>query len=145
MVDLPALRQLYADLNMQIFNMTKESFFLVFVAIGVFCVSLGYGFLPNLTMPFLYDIEVSNINLLNILRAISGLYIALVIFWIVGAYNSNLQLPALWSLTIFMTGIALGRIASILIDGLPSPIFIFYLFLEIMFGFIGYTLIKNKE
>ena len=130
---------------MQIFNMTKESFFLVFVAIGVFCVSLGYGFLPNLTMPFLYDIEVSNTNLLNILRAISGLYIALVGFWIVGAYNFNLQLPALWSLTIFMTGIALGRIASILIDGLPSPIFIFYLFLEIIFGFIGYTLIKNKE
>jgi len=125
--------------------MKKESFFLVFVAIGVFCVSLGYGFLPNLTMPFLYDIEVSNTNLLNILRAISGLYIALVIFWIVGAYNSNLQLPALWSLTIFMTGIAAGRIASILIDGLPSPIFIFYLFLEIIFGFIGYTLIKNKE
>ncbi|MDA9577606.1 DUF4345 domain-containing protein [Gammaproteobacteria bacterium] len=125
--------------------MKKESFFLVFVAIGVFCVSLGYGFLPNLTMPFLYDIEVSNTNLSNILRAISGLYIALVIFWIVGAYNSNLQLPALWSLTIFMTGIALGRIASILIDGLPSPIFIFYLFLEIMFGLIGYTLIKNKE
>ena len=125
--------------------MKKESFFLVFVAIGVFCVSLGYGFLPNLTMPFLYDIEVSNTNLSNILRAISGLYIALVIFWIVGAYNSNLQLPALWSLTIFMTGIALGRIASILIDGLPSPIFIFYLFLEIIFGFIGYKLIKNKE
>ena len=125
--------------------MKKESFFLVFVAIGVFCVSLGYGFLPNLTMPFLYDIEVTHIKLLNILRAISGLYIALVIFWIVGAYNSNLQLPALWSLTIFMTGIALGRIASILIDGLPSPIFIFYLFLEIMFGLIGYTLIKNKE
>ena len=125
--------------------MKKESFFLVFVAIGVFCVSLGYGFLPSLTMPFLYEIEVTNTNLLNILRAISGLYIALVIFWIVGAYNSNLQLPALWSLTIFMTGIAAGRIASILIDGLPSPIFIFYLFLEIMFGLIGYTLIKNKE
>ena len=123
----------------------KESFFLVFVAIGVFFASLGYGFLPSLTMPFLYEIEVTNTNLLNILRAISGLYIALVTFWILGAYNSNLQLPALWSLTIFMTGIALGRIVSILIDGLPSPIFIFYLFLEIIFGFIGYKLIKNKE
>ena len=128
---------------MQIFNMKKESFFLVFVAIGVFSVSLGYGFLPNLTMPFLYDIEVTNTNLLNILRAISGLYIALVTFLILGAYNSNLQLPALWSLTIFMTGLALGRVASILIDGLPSPIFIFYLFLEIIFGLIGYTLIKK--
>ncbi|MDB9984831.1 DUF4345 domain-containing protein [Gammaproteobacteria bacterium] len=129
---------------MQIFNMTKESFFLVFVAIGVFSVSLGYGFLPNLTMPFLYDIDVTNTNLSNIFRAISGLYIAFVTFWILGAYNSNLQLPALWSLTIFMTGIALGRIASILIDGLPSPIFIFYLFLEIIFGSIGYIFIKKQ-
>ncbi len=144
MGELPALKQLYADLNMQIFNMTKESFFLVFVAIGVFSVSLGYGFLPNLTMPFLYDIDVTNTNLSNIFRAISGLYIAFVTFWILGAYNSNLQLPALWSLTIFMTGIALGRIASILIDGLPSPIFIFYLFLEIIFGSIGYIFIKKQ-
>ena len=122
----------------------KESFFLVFVAIGVFSVSLGYGFLPSLTMPFLYDIEVTNTNLLNILRAISGLYVALVSFWILGAYNSNLQLPALWSLTIFMTGLALGRVVSILIDGLPSPIFIFYLFIEIIFGLIGYALLKSK-
>jgi len=90
--------------------MKKESFFLVFVAIGVFFVSLGYGILPNQTMPFLYDIEVTNTNLLNILRAISGLYIALVTFWILGAYNSNLQLPALWSLTIFVTGIALEEL-----------------------------------
>jgi hypothetical protein len=29
---------------------------------------LGYGFLPSLTMPFLYEIEVTNTNLLNILR-----------------------------------------------------------------------------
>ena len=122
----------------------KESFFLVFVSIGVFFASLGYGFLPSLTMPFLYDIEVTNTNLLNILRAISGLYIALVTFWILGAYNSNLQLPALWSLTIFMTGIALGRVVSILIDGMPSPIFIFYLFIEIISGLIGYALLKEK-
>ena len=122
----------------------KESIFLVFVASGVFSVSLGYGFLPSLTMPFLYDIEVTNTNLLNILRAISGLYIALVTFWILGAYNSNLQLPALWSLTIFMTGLALGRVTSILIDGLPSSIFIFYLFIEIISGLIGYALLKGK-
>jgi hypothetical protein len=124
--------------------MKKESFFLVFVAIGVFSVSLGYGFLPNLTMPFLYDIEVTNTNLLNILRAISGLYIALVTFWTLGAFKSNLELPALWSLTIFMTGLVSGRVASILIDGLPSPIFIFYLFLEIIFALIGYALLKGK-
>jgi hypothetical protein len=44
-----------------------------------------------------------------------------------------------------MIGLALGRVASILIDGLPSPIFIFYLLIEIIFGLIGYTLIKNNK
>ncbi|MDB3951892.1 hypothetical protein N9424_02795 [Gammaproteobacteria bacterium] len=34
--------------------------------------------------------------------------------------------------------------ASIIIDGLPSPIFIFYLFLEIIFALIGYLLIKKQ-
>jgi hypothetical protein len=43
-----------------------------------------------------------------------------------------------------MTGLALGRVTSILIDGLPSSIFIFYLFIEIIFSLIGYALLKGK-
>ena len=100
--------------------MKSDSIFLLVVAIGVFFVSLGYGLFPFTSMQSLYEIEVSNINAANIYRGIMGLYIALSIFWIVGAFNDSLRLAALWSLTVFMAGVGLGRVLSIIIDGMPD-------------------------
>ena len=97
--------------------MTRESLCLLLIAPGVLAVSLSYGLYPEITLKYLYDIEVNSANLANIFRAIMGLYIALSIFWVAGAFKKSLRLAALWSMTIFMTGIALGRILSIIIDG----------------------------
>ena len=44
-----------------------------------------------------------------------GLYLALVVFWIAGARNESLRLPALWSLTVFMLGLAAGRVVSLIV------------------------------
>ena len=107
--------------------MKSDSIFLLVVAFGVFFVSLGYGLFPHTSMRSLYEIEVSNINAANIYRGIMGLYIALSIFWIVGAFKDSLRIAALWSLTVFMAGVGLGRVLSIIIDGMPDMIFINYL------------------
>jgi energy-converting hydrogenase Eha subunit G len=123
----------------------KESFFLIFVGIGVFLVSLTYGVVPNTTLSFLYDIEVNSINLSNIFRAIMGLYIALVIFWIAGAKYENLRLPALWSLTIFMSGLAIGRALSIIVDGIPYTLFINWMAIEFICAYLGFKLIKGLQ
>ena len=125
--------------------MSKESFFLLFIAAGVFPVSLIYGGNPVISMPNFYGIEVDTINLSNILRAVMGLYIALCIFWVIGARYEKLRLPALWSLVIFMTGIASGRFLSLILDGMPSPLFIFYLAVEIIAAVIGFKLINNLQ
>ena len=125
--------------------MSKESFFLLFIAAGVFPVSLIYGGNPVVSMPNFYGIEVDTINLSNILRAVMGLYIALCVFWIIGARYEKLRLPALWSLAIFMTGIASGRFLSLILDGIPSPLFIFYLAVEIIAAVIGFKLISNLQ
>ena len=125
--------------------MNKESFFLIFVAFGVFLVSLTYGVVPNATLSYLYDIEVNSINLSNIFRAIMGLYIALVTFWIAGAKYENLRIPALWSLTIFMTGLALGRALSIAIDGVPYPLFIIWMVIEFISAYLGYKFIRDLQ
>tara|TARA_Y100001936_G_scaffold142994_1_gene139492 strand:+ start:953 stop:1336 length:384 start_codon:yes stop_codon:yes gene_type:complete len=125
--------------------MSKESFFLLFIAAGVFPVSLIYGGNPVVSMPNFYGIEVDTINLSNILRAVMGLYIALCIFWVIGARYEKLRLPALWSLVIFMTGIASGRFLSLILDGMPSPLFIFYLAVEIIAAVIGFKLINNLQ
>ena len=123
--------------------MKSESFFLIFVAAGVFPVALTYGVNPQVTLAYLYDIEVNSINLSNIFRAIMGLYIALNVFWIIGAFKKSLLLPAMWSLTIFMTGIGLGRMLSLLIDGIPYTAFILYMLLEFIFAIFGFFFIKK--
>lgn len=123
--------------------MKRESFFLIFVAAGVFPVALTYGVNPQVTLAYLYDIEVNSANLSNIFRAIMGLYIALNVFWIIGAFKKTLLLPAMWSLTIFMTGIGLGRMLSLFIDGIPYPAFIIYMLLEFIFAIFGFFFIKK--
>ena len=123
--------------------MKKESFFLIFVASGVFPVALTYGVNPQITLAYLYDIEVNSINLSNIFRAIMGLYIALNVFWVIGAFKNTLLLPAMWSLTIFMTGIGLGRLLSLILDGTPYPAFILYMLLEFIFAIFGFFFIKK--
>ena len=138
----PAIAGFFFD---KINLMNKESFFLLFIAAGVFPVSLVYGGNPAVSMPNFYAIEVDTVNLSNILRAIMGLYIALCVFWVIGARYEKLRLPALWSLAIFMTGIASGRTLSLILDGMPSPLFIFYLIVEVIAAIIGFKLISNLQ
>ena len=76
--------------------MTKESYFLLFISIGVFPAALGYGLNPKEFLPILYGIEVADNNLSNIFRAVMGLYIGCVLLWISGAFNKSLMVPALW-------------------------------------------------
>ena len=123
--------------------MKSDSIFLLVVAFGVFFVSLGYGLFPHTSMQSLYEIEVSNINSANIYRGIMGLYIALSIFWIVGAFKDSLRIAALWSLSVFMTGVGLGRVLSIIIDGIPDMIFVNYLVVEIIGAFLGFKFIES--
>ena len=125
--------------------MTKESYFLLFISLGVFPAALGYGLNPKEFLPVLYGIEVAENNLSNIFRAIMGLYIGCVVLWVVGAFNKNLTTPALWCLVVFMFGIGFGRALSMALDGLPDTIFIFFMVFEFIAGVIGYSLIRNIE
>lgn len=112
--------------------MAKESWFLILTAIGVALVSLGYGVNPKLGMPLLYGIDIESVNQINMYRAIMGLYLAISLYWIIGALNENVKLSSLWSMFVFMTGIGSGRLTSVYLDGTPSTIFMFFLFIEII-------------
>ena len=112
--------------------MAKESWFLILTAIGVALVSLGYGVNPKLGMPLLYGIDIESVNQINMYRAIMGLYLAISLYWIVGALNENVKLSALWSMFVFMAGIGSGRLISVYLDGIPSTIFMFFLFIAVI-------------
>jgi len=120
--------------------MSKESAFLLLAAVGLVPIALSYGLMPVESMSFLYAINVDSVELSHIFRAVMGLYLAMVVFWLVGAYKKSLRPQALWSLTIFMLGLAAGRTLSLLVDGMPHPLLLAYLLLEIGFGAVGYVL-----
>lgn len=120
-----------------------QSVFLVIAALGLTPIALIYGIAPEKTLPWLFGIDVSGVDTRHIFKAFMGLYLALVGFWIAGAIRPTLRLPALWSLFIFMVGLAGGRILSLVIDGQPSGLLMLYLALEISFGAMGWWLLKD--
>ena len=124
--------------------MTKESYFLLFISLGVFPAALGYGLNPQEFLPILYGIEVENNNLSNIFRAVMGLYVGCVSLWILGAFKKSLTVPALWCMFVFMLGIGLGRALSLILDGMPDTIFIFFMFFEFVAAGFTFYLLKAR-
>jgi hypothetical protein len=122
-----------------------QKFLLLFVSVGLIPIALGYGLVPEKSMDYLFGISVTGINLAHILRAVMGLYLALVIFWVIGAFKVQLRQAALYSLVVFMFGLAAGRILSIIVDGVPNWLLILYTVLELGFGAIGLFLLKKSD
>jgi len=116
---------------------------LILVAIGLIPIALSYGLIPNKSMSYLYEITDLQLNQIHIFRAIMCLYLALIVFWFIGAFNINLRQAALYSLVVFMFGLAAGRIISIIVDGIPNWLLLLYLFLELLFGILGCILVRK--
>ena len=125
--------------------MKIRQMFLLITAIGLFPIALSYGLIPQKSLSYLFDISVSDPNGIHIFRAVMGLYLALALFWIIGAFKVQLQQAALYSLTLFMLGLAAGRILSLIIDGIPHWLLVVYLGMELSFGVMGIFLIKRSD
>jgi ABC-type microcin C transport system permease subunit YejE len=104
--------------------------------------ALSYGLAPGKSLPWLFGIDATEVNTRHIFRALMGLYLGFVCFWIAGAIKTDFRAPALWSLVVFMIALALGRFASLIIDGWPHPLLVVYLLLEIVAAAIGLYLLQ---
>jgi Domain of unknown function (DUF4345) len=124
--------------------MERSKLFLIITAIGLTPIALSYGAMPSVSLQYLFGISVDTVNLTHIFRAVMGLYLALIVFWIAGAVFEELTVPALWSLVVFMCGLAAGRILSLLLDGIPSWLLVAYLLLELAFGAVGLILLRSS-
>ena len=96
-------------------------------------------------MSYLFEISVSDPNGVHIFRAVMGLYLALILFWCTGALKVQVRQAALYSLVVFMFGLAAGRVLSLIIDGMPHWLLVVYLVLELGFGVIGLLLLKKSD
>ena len=125
--------------------MNIRQLFLAVAAIGLLPIALSYGLVPQKSISYLFGITVSDTNSIHIFRAVMGLYLALITFWLIGAFNVLLRQAALYSLIVFMFGLAAGRILSLILDGMPHWLLTLYLVLELVFGFLGILLVKKTD
>jgi hypothetical protein len=114
-------------------------------AIGLIPIALSYGVVPELSMNWLFGITVEMPNGAHILRGVMGLYLALVLLWILGATNERYERAAILSEVFFMSGLAAGRLLSVLVDGWPHWLLASYIVLEAIFASVGIILLKQGE
>jgi hypothetical protein len=111
----------------------------------VIAVGLAYGINSSKVLPFFFDFKVESIDLSNVFRALMGLYLGLATYWIIGIFKIKHWRNATLMSTIFMGGLAFGRIISIIFDGIPSFAFSIGTVLEIMFMIWGIRNLKNVK
>ena len=119
--------------------------FLIFCAVGLVPIALGYGAKPATSLDALFDITVDTVNLTHIMRAVMGLYFGMVVIWVWGAYKMQMAAPALVSCAVFMLGLAAGRILSFVVDGIPHWLLVVYAVLEVVLGLIAVALYKGHS
>lgn len=125
--------------------MNLRQLFLISTAIGLVPIALSYGLAPQQSLSQLFGLQVDSVNGFHIFRAITGLYLALALFWVMGALRAGLRQAALLSLVVFMLGLAIGRVVSILVDGMPNTLLQVYLLLELGIGVVGLLLLKRPD
>ncbi|MFM1889754.1 MAG: hypothetical protein RLZZ565_511 [Planctomycetota bacterium] len=118
-------------------------FYLLFSAVGLLPIALSYGISPGRVIPAILDVPVETTDLAHVLRAVMGLYVALIGLWIAGSIRSSLTTAALVADVIFMFGLAAGRLLSLVLDGMPSPLLTIYLVLEVGMGLWGVAMLRR--
>jgi len=118
----------------------RKNVHLAISAIFIIIISLAYGLFPNRILPKLFDFKVESIDLKHVFRATMGLYLGMVVLWLIGIFKPSHWRIATISNVLFMSGLALGRIISLIMDGIPSLSFSIGLALELTLALWG---IKN--
>ena len=125
--------------------MNVRQIFLLIVALGLVPIAMSYGLMPQQSLRYLFDVSIADTNSIHIFRALMGLYLGFALLWILGAFNVRLRQAALYSLVVFMFGLAAGRGLSVIVDGMPHWLLIVYLLIELVFCGIGVFLLKKPE
>jgi hypothetical protein len=122
---------------------TMPRFYLLFSAAGLSLVALSYGVAPSDVLPKLMDLKIEGTDLTHILRAVMGLYLGMIVLWVIGAFRLDFTRAAVISEIFFMLGLAGGRLLSITVDGLPSVLLIGYTAVEVALGVWGILILKK--
>lgn len=112
--------------------MQIKKYFLILAFCSVAAIALLYGVSPKWFSETFIGVAALNPNIAHILRAVMGLYLALGGFWFYAAFSSKHRNTAILTTAVFSGGLASGRLISLVVEGQPAPLLIFYLALELV-------------
>lgn len=104
-------------------------------------VAFVYGFNPGLS----FDMFLETTDEHNFYKAVMGLYLGFSILWILGVLKSTYLKIAIITNIIFMLGLGLGRVLSLIIDGIPTIGYVFGTLAELFLGIYGVWVLKQND
>ncbi len=119
--------------------------YLILSAAGLFVVALSYGVAPAAVLPKVLDLSVEGTDLTHIFRAYMGLYLGMIVLWVLGAFRASFTRAAVIAEVFFMIGLAFGRVVSMIVDGAPSLLLTGYTVVEIALGLWGVLILTNPS
>src|SRR5262245_23301856 len=122
-------------------NMMKT--FLLVAGVFLIPVALTYGVDPAAMLPKFMNVTVEGTDQTHIFRALSCLYLGMVAFCI--AFTPEWQRVAVIWAVFFALSLAIGRIISIVVDGMPSGMLLFFLAVELVVGTVGLLLLNRDR
>ncbi len=125
--------------------MRVKKYFLIFAFVVVSIIALLYGISPGWFAQTFLGISELNLNIAHILRAIMCLYLSLGVFWLYSAFNNRLRNAAVLTTLVFAGGLVIGRLISLVFDGVPKPLLVLYIVLELGLVPIAYLVYKLPE
>ncbi len=125
--------------------MNYRKAYLLISAVALTPVALSYGVVPELSLGWLFGISVDVPNGAHIFRGIMGLYLGMAALWILGAMNERYERAAILSEIFFMSGLALGRLLSVLVDGQPHWLLVGYIVVEVVLAVAGIALLRRGD
>jgi hypothetical protein len=112
--------------------MQLKKVLLVLSFVTVCVIALLYGISPQWFFDtFLVTSQKLSIDQSHILRAVMMLYVARGLFWLYCAFSDRYRDAGIIVIAVFCGGLVAGRILSVIVDGIPSPILILYIFMEL--------------
>lgn len=127
-------------------QMTLKKGLLVFSFATICAIALIYGISPQWFFEtLLADSRELSVDQSHILRAVMMLYIALGLFWLFCAFSDRYRDAGIIVLAVFCGGLVAGRILSVIVDGIPSPVLILYIFMELSLVPICIWLLKHDD
>src|SRR5262245_25832128 len=123
-------------------NMMKV--FLLVAGIFLIPVALTYGVDPAVMLPKFMHVTVEGTDQTHIFRALGCLYLGMVAFCLIAAFRPGWQRVAVIWAVFFALSLAVGRIISIIVDGMPSGMLLFFLAVELVVGSVGLLLLKRE-